>query len=100
MRPSCELTVHPFDAVLRVVLGVGEVIVQFAAAERLYDTILSPTLGAVEKRADDGGEVVQARVVHRGRHVRQMGALPPVRQRIRMMAQNQSSRHGPPSVTG
>ena len=28
---------------------------------------------------------MQARVVHRGRHVRQMGALPPVRQRIRMI---------------
>ncbi len=39
----------------------------------------------MENDAPHGGEVVQARVVYRGRHVRQMGAIPPVRQRIRMI---------------
>ena len=39
-----ELAVHPFDTVLRVVLGVGEDIVQRAPADRFHDAVRAPAL--------------------------------------------------------
>ena len=69
VRPLPELAVHPFDTVLRVVLGVGEEIVQRAPTDRFHDAAGAPALGAAEVRAEAGGEGLQARLVHRRGHV-------------------------------
>jgi len=33
MRTTAELTIHPFDTLLGIVLGVGKEVIQFALAE-------------------------------------------------------------------
>ena len=77
MRSLPELAVHPFDTLLRVVLGVGEEIVQRAPPDRFHDAVRAPALGAAEVRAEAGGQGLKACLVHRRGHVRQMGALAP-----------------------
>ena len=52
VRPLPELAVHPFDTLLRVVLGVGEEIVQRAPTHRFHDTVRAPALGVAEVRAE------------------------------------------------
>ena len=79
VRPLPELAVHPFDTLLRVVLGVGEEIVQRAPADRFHDAVRAPALGAAKVRAEAGGEGLEAGLVHRCGHVRQMRALAPGR---------------------
>ena len=93
MRPLPELALYPFDTVLRVVLGVGEEIVQRAPTDQFHDAVRAPALGAAEVRAEAGGEGLEARLVHGRGHVRQMGALAPGGQRLRM----KEARGAPPA---
>ena len=93
VRPLPELAVHPFDTVLRVVLGVGEEIVQRAPADRFHDAVRAPALGAAKVRAETGGERLETGLVHGCGHVRQMGALAPGGQRLRI----KEARGAPPA---
>ena len=77
VRPLPELAVHPFDTVLRVVLGVGEEIVQRAPADRFHDAVRAPAFSAAKVRAEAGSQGLKARRVHGRGHVRQMDALAP-----------------------
>ena len=77
VRPLAELAVHPFDKLLRVVLGVGEEVVQCAPTDRFHDAVRAPALGAAGVRAEAGGQGLEARLVYRRGYLRQMGALAP-----------------------
>ena len=93
VRPLPELAVHPLDTLLRVVLGVGEEVVQRAPADRFHDAARAPALGVVEVGADAGGQGLEARLVHRRGHARQMVALAPEGKHLRLI----EARGAPPA---
>ena len=82
MRPAIELPIHPFDALLRVVLRVGEEVISFTTAERFHHAVVAPSLGVVKIIADQAGKLGKAGIVHRRALVGQVLALAPIRQRI------------------
>lgn len=82
MRSAAKLPIHPFNALLRIVLGIGEEVVPFATAEKFNHAILAPSLGVVEVCADQMGQFVPTGYVQRRRLVRKVLPLAPVRQRV------------------
>ena len=82
MRAAAKLPIHPFDALLRIVLRVGKEIIQVAPAEGLHHAIVAPALGMVEVGADQAGEFSKAGLVNRRQSVRQIFALAPIGQRV------------------
>ena len=63
-RPNC---VYQCVALPRIVLGVGEEVIQFAVAERLYYAVIAPPFGVMEVIANQAGKLSKAGIVrHRG----------------------------------
>src|SRR3954463_10528957 len=82
MRAAIELSVHPLDALLRVVLRIGEEVISFTTAECLHHAVIAPPLGVVKIIADQAGKLGTAAMVHCRALLAQALALAPMRQRI------------------
>src|SRR4051812_41094884 len=82
MRSAIEFPVHPFDALLRVVLWVGKEVISFTTAERFHHAVIAAPLGMVKIIADQASKLGKAGIVRRRSLVRKALALAPISQRI------------------
>ena len=46
--PAAKLTIHPLDALLRIVFRISKEIIKPAAAEKLHHTVFAPAFGPME----------------------------------------------------
>jgi hypothetical protein len=67
---------------LRIVLGVGKEVIQFATAKGFDHAVVDPPFGMVKVGADQAGQFPKAGLVNRRPLVRQILALAPIGQRV------------------
>ena len=109
MRPQPQGSVHPFDLLAGIVLGVGEVVVEASPAEGLHQAVVAPAFAAVKVGADQVCQILEAGRVGRRRPVPQMLALAPAGRPLGVMVADgprpafpvvQQRRHRPVEVAG
>ncbi len=78
MGAAAKFSLHPFNALLGIVLRVSKEIIKFPPAERLHDAVFPSAFGKVEVVADQFRQLLQARLVHRRLAPGQVLALAPI----------------------
>ena len=82
MRAAFKFTIDPFGFLLRIILRIGEEVVQLTPAEGFHHAVVTPALGAVEVVENLDRQLLDAAIIHGGGLVSHVLALAPVGQRV------------------